>query len=131
MPTMFKETNIPVEDSSIYNSPNTDLVVNLSNKGAELVFNTSEQFDITIYKVADNTKYELFNVSNKNGENKFLDEKVFSYEKVSYQLEIINNYTNETFYSKEKTVYPESYLLSQLNNKDKIYNINSKKRWYV
>lgn len=125
---LFKIDNVPTISDSFYAKPNTNLELSLTNYGVKISFDTNEIFDYTIIKNACNKQDEIMKISNNNGSYSFIDDKVFSLDKVDYILVTTNKYTFKSFEEKQ-TVYPKNYLLGQLKNNETLYN--SKKRWYV
>ena len=127
---LFNVNHMPVSDNSIYQSPNLDFEVNLTNSGANIKLNTSEVFYYEIVKIADGTKTTL-PVNSYVICNEVIDEKVFCYDKINYQVKATHKYTNESYESKIIEVYPKEYLLSTIKNQEIIYDLSGKKRWYV
>lgn len=127
---LFKLDYMPITDNYIYQSPNLNFEVNLTNSGANIKLNTSEIFDYIIIKNGDNNQSTL-SVNSYINFNDIVDEKVFCYNKISYQIKATHKYTNKIFESEVIEVYPKEYLLSKLKNQEIIYDLSGKKRWYV
>jgi len=127
---LFKDDYMPIADNSIYQSPNLNFEVNLTNTGASIKLNTSEVFNYTLVKKANNAQTTIPLNSYQNL-NEIVDEKVFCYDKINYQIKATHKYTNETYESNIIEVYPKEYLLSNIKNQELIYDLSGKKRWYV
>ncbi|MBQ8430810.1 MAG: hypothetical protein IJX26_02555, partial [Clostridia bacterium] len=127
----FKQNHQPIEDSSLYQAPNLDFSLELTDKGADINLNTKEIFNYTIKKVSNGKEEILADFSNLNNQQTIQDEKVFCYDKISYQIIAKNKYNNQIYYSEIKEVYPKEFLISRLKNQENIYKINTKKRWFV
>lgn len=124
---LFKADHLPISDNSIYQSPNLNFSLELTNTGTKITFDNSEIFDYEIVKIADGTKTSFTDLKL----NEIVDEKVFCYNKITYQLKAKHKFTNSIFDSEIKEIYPKDYLLSQLKNQESIYDLGGKKRWYV
>lgn len=123
---LFSEYHLPVIENSLYSSPNLEFDLEITNTGVKINILPSNQFDYKIIKTANNQTYDM----DFSGEE-FVDGRAFCYDFIKYKIKAINKYTSEEFYSEEKEIYPKQYLLSNLKNQQIVYDLHSKKRWYV
>lgn len=126
--SLFKSSNIPEISTNLYRAPNLDFNINLTTLGAIFTLHLSEIFDYDLIKTTEDSDVILKAFSSVSGSQNFTDEKIFSYEKITYKIRAKNKYTGEEYLSAEKTIYPLDFLMSSLNTK---FNYNTKKRWYV
>lgn len=126
--SLFKSSNIPEVSTNLYRAPNLDFGLNLTTLGAIFTLNLSEIFDYELIKYTDDSSNIIKTFSSTSGSQNFTDEKIFSYEKITYKVHAKNKYTGEEYLSEEKTIYPLDFLMTSLNTK---FNYDTKKRWYV
>lgn len=108
---------------NFYVKPQTNLHAEIGNHGAEITFDTLEIFDYSLIK---NNDTSLIDISNLNTTKTIIDDKIFSYDKVVYTLQIKNKYTG-SLWEETYAIYPKEYLKNTLQ-----FNIYStKSRWYV
>lgn len=127
---LFRINHIPISNNSIYQSPNLDFDIILTNTGIKINLETSEIFDYEIMKITDSNN-TVIPINSYINTKEIVDEKVFCYNNIKYQLKATHKYTNQVFESEIKEVYPKDYLLSTLKNQEIIYDLSGKKRWYV
>lgn len=126
---LFKPSSLPPTSTIFTAEPNLDLELELTTRGAKFTLNLNEIFDYNLIKISEGNEEIIKSFSNCSTDTVYLDDKIFSKEKVTYKLHAKNKYSNEEFYGEEKTIYPLNFLLSNLNNSK--VNYNTKKRWYV
>lgn len=127
--SLFKRDNLPSISTSLYDAPDLDFSLNLTTSGAKFNFNSREIFSYDLIKLVDGKESVINTLKNLSAPYEFIDDKIFSHEKISYKLKAKNKYTNLEYLSDEKTIYPLDFLMSLLKNSNLDYN--TKKRWYV
>ncbi|MBQ7880873.1 MAG: hypothetical protein IJ358_03425, partial [Clostridia bacterium] len=123
---LFKIDNLPTNISSTYATPEINLTVELTTKGAKINLNTSPIYTYQVYARSNNNDRLIGKYSNE-----MYDDKVFNYNQVDYYVMATNKYTNTQHLSEKISLYPEAYLVEMLNNNFVQQNRRTKTKWYV
>jgi len=123
---LFKTNNLPQSQSPAYQSPDFNLNVELTNKGAKISLNDSPHYIFEVFAKADNNIRLI-------GEcfSEIYDDKVFAYNSIEYYVVATNKYTNKQYVSEKINIIPEEYLVEMLNNNFINQNRQSKTKWYI
>lgn len=123
---IFKADNLPQDLSNSFNSPQFNLVAELTTKGTKIMLDYNPIFTYKVYALSNNQVREIDTYSDI-----LYDDKVFNYSSVVYYAEATNKYTDQKYISEKITIYPQSYLVEILNNNFVSQNRQTKTKWYI
>ena len=112
----FKTDNPPI---IIETNSQTELTVNLSEKGAKISFTPKKNFTYYLYK----NNIILATIKDTSDIFSFNDNNIFNYEEIEYYLKN----ENDEIISEKIIIRPKDYLINMLNNTI----ISGKYKWYI
>ncbi len=113
----FKKDFPPAE---IFVEPNLNLRVEIENSCANIIFNTKNNHEYKIIKIADGNESLLQTVTDHFGEYLYTDKNIFKYAEICYKIVVDGKETCTT-------IRPKDYLINKLNNQF----LTGKSKWYV
>ncbi len=123
---LFKKDNTPDNISTNHSSPNLNLGINFTSKGAKISVECNPNYSYEIFALSNNDIRFIGEYSNA-----LYDDKVFNFSNITYYAVATNKYTGERFVGEKVSINPQEYLVEILNQNYINQNRQTKKKWYV